>query len=122
MNSVSVRVYMYNVHVCTCTLYTEVLYTLAKLAICYPSLWLVVPGLNSHCFLYNLLLRSALVSSIFGKWLLSVLSHLLQDEILLDWRWFHKGEMLQVALELSQVRDLTQQRLCQIATQLRVCV
>ena len=32
----------------------------------------LVPGLNSHfyhCFLYNLFLRSALVSNIFGKWL-----------------------------------------------------
>ena len=48
-------------------------YALAKLAICYcilPSLWLLVPGLSSHlchCFLYNLLLRSALVSNIFGN-------------------------------------------------------
>ena len=44
-------------------------YILAKLA---PSLWLLVLGLSSHfChyFLYNLLLRSALVSNIFGKWL-----------------------------------------------------
>ena len=39
----------------------------------YPSLWLLVPGLSSHfchCFLYNQLLRSTLVSNIFGeKWL-----------------------------------------------------
>ena len=57
----------------SCTL-SGVPYTLAKLAICYccPSLWLLVPELSSlfcHCFLYNLLLRSALVSNIFGKWL-----------------------------------------------------
>ena len=48
-------------------------YTLAKFQISnlllYPSLWLLVPGLSIHffhCFLYNLLLRSALVSNIFG--------------------------------------------------------
>ena len=37
----------------------------------YPSLRLLVPGLSSHfchCFLYNQLLRSTLVSNIFGKW------------------------------------------------------
>ena len=49
-------------------------HTPAKLAICYnilhPSLWLLVPGLSSqfcHTFLYNVLLRSLLVSNIFGK-------------------------------------------------------
>ena len=38
----------------------------------YPLLWLLVPGLSNHfchCSHYNLLLRSALVSNIFGKWL-----------------------------------------------------
>ena len=45
-------------------------------------------------------------------------TNLFQNEILLDWRWFHEGEVLQVALELCQVRDLTQQRLCQVATKL----
>ena len=38
----------------------------------YLSLWLLFPGLSSHfcyCFLYNLVLRSALVSNIFEKWL-----------------------------------------------------
>jgi hypothetical protein len=36
----------------------------------YPSLWLLVPGLSSqfcHYFLYNLLLRAALVSNIWGE-------------------------------------------------------
>ena len=60
---------------------TGVPYTLAKLAIklCYwASLWLLVPGLSSHfcyCFLYNLLLRSALDSNnTFGKWLQDLVS------------------------------------------------
>ena len=38
----------------------------------YPSLWLLALGLSSHfchCFLYNLLLRSTLVSNFFEKWL-----------------------------------------------------
>ena len=35
----------------------------------YPSLWLLVPGLSSHYFLYNLLLTSAVVGNIFEKWL-----------------------------------------------------
>ena len=38
----------------------------------YLLLWLLVPGSSSHfchCLLYNLLLRSPLVSNILGKWL-----------------------------------------------------
>ena len=59
----------------------ESLYTtciVAKLAIyymhvLYPSLWLPVPGLSSQFFAIisyatYLLLRSAMISNIFGKW------------------------------------------------------
>ena len=40
----------------------------------HPSLWLLVPAMDwatlfCHCFLCNLLLRGALISNIFGKWL-----------------------------------------------------
>ena len=62
--------------ICTHTFPTHFPYTLAKLAILilYPSLWLLVPGLDSqilfHCFLYNVLaFISVVMSIIFEKWL-----------------------------------------------------
>ena len=32
---------------------------------------------------------------------------LFKNEVFLDWRRFHEGEVLKVPLQLSQVRDLT---------------
>lgn len=46
--------------------------------------------------------------------------YLLQNEILLGWRWVHHGEMLQEALHLPQHRQLVQQHLIQTGTQLQI--
>ena len=86
-------------------------YTPAKLAIscCIFYFWLLVHGLSSqfgHCSLYNLLLRSALVSNIIGKWL--------QDFISFGNPWYRVkiGEALQTVVFPCSIQVLCSLHQC----------
>ena len=46
-------------------------------------------------------------------------TNLFQDELALGRGRVHEGEVLEVALEVGKVRDLLQQRLREVGTQLR---